>query len=376
MAATRVLVLNVGSTTVKFQVVDPASGGADVTDVVEDVGDGYDAAFGEVARRLTDAGLSAGDLLAVGHRVVHGGSVYSAPVVLDDDAIATIEGLSDLAPLHNPPAVAGIRAARSAYPSLPHVAVFDTAFFADLPPAAATYAVPREVAHELGLRRYGAHGTSHAYVSRTAAATAQRLGNDAARQIVLHLGGGASASAIRDGRPVETSMGLTPMEGLVMGTRSGDVDPGLVLRLLRSGRSVDEVDHLLNHDSGVLGLSGTRDFRDLEERLHAGDHDARRAFAVYVHRLRKYVGAYVAVLGGLDVLTFTAGVGEHRADLRSAVLADLAWAGIEVDPVLNASVGDGTGPWRISPDDADCLVLVVATNEEWEIARQTADLVG
>ncbi|GAA3827528.1 acetate kinase [Nocardioides panacisoli] len=361
---TTVLVINAGSSSVKFQVVDPATGEARTKGEVERVDeDGYDAALRSVTEQVEDAP----DLLAVGHRVVHGGSAFTRPTVLDDGVVDELERTSELAPLHNPAAVAGIRAARAAYPGLPHVAVFDTGFFADLPAEAATYAIDRDLAQRARLRRYGAHGTSHAFVSRAAASF---LGRDVTDvdQIVLHLGNGASAAAIRGGRPVDTSMGLTPLEGLVMGTRAGDLDPGLVLHLLHDGRSVAEVDELLNHRSGLLGLAGVSDFRDLLERRAAGDAAAGLAFDVYVHRLRKYVGAYLAVLGGADVVTFTGGVGEHAPLVRAAALTGLARLGIEVEPARNDAEADG--PRIISPDGAPTTVLVVPTDEEWEIARE------
>ena len=369
-----VLVVNAGSSTVKFQVVDPDTGEPRVKGIVERLEErGYDDAFRSVTDRLSADGIAPSDLAAVGHRVVHGGAVYTEPTLLDDDAVDVLEQVSELAPLHNPPAVAGIRAARAAYPDLPHVAVFDTAFFSDLPADAATYALDREVARDLSLRRYGAHGTSHAYVSRTAATF---LGRDPAEldQVVLHLGNGASATAIRRGRPVDTSMGLTPLEGLVMGTRSGDVDAGLLLHLLHLGWTRADLDQLLNHRSGLLGLAGASDFRDVEERRHAGDAEAALAFDVYVHRIKKYVGAYLALLGGADVVAFTGGVGEHSAALRAAALAGLERLGLAVDPVRNEAPGDG--PRVVSPDGAATTVLVVPTDEEWEIARQVTALLA
>ena len=250
------------------------------------------------------------DLLGVGHRVVHGGERYTQPTLIDDDVVAGIEELVELAPLHNPPALAGIRATSDAFPGLAQVAVFDTAFFAGLPAAAATYAVDRDIAVREGVRRYGMHGISHEYVAHE---TASYLGRplDQLRLIVLHLGNGASAAAIRNGRPVDTSMGMTPLEGLVMGTRGGDIDPGVLLHLLRRGHPVDELEDLLHHRSGLQGLAGHHDLRDLEAAIDDGDERARTAFDVYCHRLRKYIGAYLAVLGGADAVVFTAGVGQH-----------------------------------------------------------------
>ena len=322
--------------------------------------------FAQAGTQLEQAGL-----LAVGHRVVHGGAEFTAPVLVDADVLAGIRDLSELAPLHNPANVTGIEATTAAFPGVPEVAVFDTAFFADLPVAASTYALDRELAQRLKIRRYGFHGTSHQFVSGRAAALAGRDGLD---QIVLHLGNGASASAVHHGRAVETSMGLTPLEGLVMGTRSGDVDPGVLLHLLRvGGLSVDEVDATLNRQSGLLGLSGVSDMRDLTDRVDAGDTDARLALDVYCHRVRKYVGAYLAVLGRLDQLIFTAGVGENSAVVRAGIVAGLAGLGLSVDPDRNAVRSHE--PRVISPDGAPISVWVVSTNEELAIARAARSLV-
>jgi acetate kinase len=259
-------------------------------------------------------------------------------------------------------------------PDLPHVAVFDTAFFHDLPPAAATYAIDAEVAGSWHIRRYGFHGTSHQYVSEQAAAFLN-VPLESLSQIVLHLGNGASASAILGGRPVETSMGLTPMEGLVMGTRSGDVDPGVIFYLWRTaGMSVEDIEAMLNRRSGVRGLGGEIDFRVLHQRIESGDAAAQLAYDVYIHRLRKYVGAYLATLGSVDVITFTAGVGENDAAVRRDVLSGLTAFGIELDEHLNASPARTAR--RISPDGAPITVLVVPTNEELAIARACAGVLG
>ncbi len=264
--------------------------------------------------------------------------------------VTTLKELAALAPLHNPPpAVLGIEVARRVLPDLPHIAVFDTAFFHDLPSAAATYAMDRELAQRWDIRRYGFHGTSHQYVSQQAA---QFLDApiESLNQIVLHLGNGASASAIAGGRPVDTSMGFTPMEGLVMGgTRSGDIDPGVLIYLWRTaGMSVEEIETMLNRHSGMYGLGGEIDFRVVHERIESGDEAAQLAYEVYIHRLRKYVGAYLAVLGHTDVVTFTAGVGENDARVRRDALTGLAPLGIELDEHLNDSPARG-GARRISP---------------------------
>jgi len=388
-----VLVLNSGSSSMKFQLIDLATERPLASGLAERVGepagrvllqrdtgsrqwDGeirdHAKALDVVRTLLAEAGVDPDDgLIAVGHRVVHGGSVFSQPTLVDDDALEQIKELSVLAPLHNPANAAGIEQAGVAFPGVPQVAVFDTGFFVDLPTAAATYAIDRNVARTHRIRRYGFHGTSHQYVSQRVSGL---LGRDDVKQIVLHLGNGASASAVHSGRAVETSMGLTPLEGLIMGTRSGDLDPGVLLYLLRAGLSADEVDTLLNRRSGILGLSGVNDFRDLHKLVEDGDHWATLALDAYCHRLRKYVGAYTAVLGGLDALTFTAGVGENDVRVRAKVVEGLGVLGLSVDPERNAVRSNEARV--ISPDGAPVTVFVVPTNEELAIARATAALVG
>jgi acetate kinase len=378
-----VLVLNAGSSSLKYQLLVPETAEVSASGVIERIGESdsdvadHAAALAAMRSRLADDGvdLDAVQLRAVGHRVVHGGPDFSEPVLIDDDVVARIGALSPLAPLHNPAAVTGIEAARSQF-AVPHVAVFDTAFFSTLPPEASTYAVPRDLAQQHAIRRYGFHGTSHHFVSR---ASADLLGRpvDQLNQIVLHLGNGCSASAIRGGVAIETSMGLTPLQGLVMGTRSGDVDPGLHAFLSRQvGLSIDEIDDLLNKRSGLLGLSGVNDFRALGQRVDAGDEAARLAFDVFVHRLTHYVGAYLAHLGRLDVLVFTAGVGQNSPQVRAALADGLEGLGISVDPARNEAGGGGfSEPTVISPDGSPVVVAVVPTNEELAIARQAADLV-
>ena len=326
-------------------------------------------AFDEHGPHLTDA-----PPVAVGHRVVHGGARFFEPTVITPLVEINIDDLSTLAPLHNPGAVEGIIAAKKAFADVPHVAVFDTAFHQTLEPAAFTYAIDAEVAHRHRIRRYGFHGTSHKYVSETAAAF---LGRDNAelRQIVFHLGNGASVTAIDGGRSVDTSMGFTPLEGLVMGTRSGDLDPAVLFQLARRAEmSTDDLDRLLNKQSGLLGLAGVSDMRDVLEGRERGDERAALAFDVYIHRLKHYLGAYLAVLGGVDVISFTAGVGENAAAVRAAALAGAEWAGIELDAERNAA--RSAGPRVISTDRSRVTVLVVPTNEELEIARQTLEAIA
>lgn len=364
---TTVLVLNSGSSSVKYDLLQPDSGDSLASGVIEQVTD-----YGQALSAVFAALPSLDGLLAVGHRVVHGGNTLHRPTLIDDQTLAAIEELSPLAPLHNPPAVLGIKEARRVLPDLPHVAVFDTAFFHDLPPAAAEYAIDREVADTWKIRRYGFHGTSHRYVSEQAAVFLDAP-LDSLNQIVLHLGNGASASAIAGGRPIDTSMGLTPMEGLVMGTRSGDIDPGVIMYLWRTaGMSVEDIETMLNRRSGVFGLGGEIDFRALHKRIDAGDDAARLAYDVYIHRLRKYVGAYLALLGNTDVITFTAGVGENDAAVRRDALSGLATLGIEIDEQLNTAPERGAR--RISAERSPVTVLVIPTDEELAIARACLDV--
>ncbi|MBD0710696.1 MULTISPECIES: acetate kinase [unclassified Streptomyces] len=395
---TRVLVLNSGSSSVKYQLLDMNDGHRLAQGLVERIGEetsrlvhtplqgggkrertgpiaDHAAALKAVAEELAADGLGmdSPELAAIGHRVVHGGLRFTEPTVIDDAVLAEIERLVPVAPLHNPANLTGIRTAMALRPDLPQIAVFDTAFHSTMPEAAARYAIDVETADAHRIRRYGFHGTSHAYVSREAA---RLLGKEPSEvnMIVLHLGNGASASAVRGGRCVDTSMGLTPLEGLVMGTRSGDIDPAVTFHLKRvAGMSADEIDVLLNKKSGLVGLCGDNDMREIHRRIEEGDERAALAFDIYVHRLKKYIGAYYAVLGRVDAVVFTAGVGENAAPVRAAALAGLEGLGIEVDADLNA-VRSGEAR-LISPEKARVAVAVVPTDEELEIARQTFALV-
>jgi acetate kinase len=377
-----VLVLNAGSSSLKYQLIEPDSGESLAEGTVEQIGEpaspvaDHRAALQAAFEALSDEGIDLMNcgLAAVGHRVVHGGAVFYRPTVIDDKVVAQLTQLSMLAPLHNPPALQGIEVARTMLSDVPHVAVFDTAFFHNLPAAAATYAIDRELAQRWHIRRYGFHGTSHRYVSEQAVAFLG-LRWERTNQIVLHLGNGASASAISGGCPVDTSMGLTPLEGLVMGTRSGDIDPGIVSFLHRQAdMSVEDIESMLNHRSGLLGLAGVRDFRRLRELIESGDSAAQLAYDVFVHRLRKYVGAYLAVLGHTDVISFTAGVGENAAAVRLDALSGLEGLGIRIDEERNAE--RAKGPRRISADASAIAVLVVPTNEELTIARDCLIAIG
>jgi acetate kinase len=374
-----VLVLNSGSSSVKYAVVEPDSGEMVADGIIERIGEGavpdHAAALQAAFDQLAEAGQhhETLGLVAVGHRVVHGGPDLYRPTLVDDALIAKLDELSSLAPLHNPPSLLGIEVARKVLPDLPHIAVFDTAFFHDLPAAASTYAIDRDIAAQWRIRRYGFHGTSHQYVSEQAAEFLDvPLGS--LSQIVLHLGNGASASAIAGGRPVDTSMGLTPMEGLVMGTRSGDIDPGVITYLWRAAKmGVEEIETMLNRHAGMLGLSGEIDFRVVNQRIESGDESAQLAYDIYIHRLRKYIGAYLALLGTADVITFTAGVGENDAAVRRGALSGLAALGIVLDEHLNASPARAAR--RISADNSPITVLVIPTNEELAIARACVGVV-
>lgn len=377
-----VLVINSGSSSLKYQLVEPESGVAQAGGGIQQIGEpssrvaSHEEALRLAFEQMAESGvdLSPGALLAVGHRVVHGGKRFYRPTLIDDARIADLEKLSQLAPLHNPPAIQGIKVARKLLPDVAHIAVFDTGYFHHLPPAAATYAMDRDLAERYHIRRYGFHGTSHEYVSAQAAAFLHQP-LDELNQIVLHLGNGASASAIAGGRPVDTSMGLTPLEGLVMGTRSGDIDPGVISYLWRTAHmDVDAIESMLNNRSGVWGLAGERDFRKLRAMIESGDDAAQLAYDVFIHRLRKYIGAYLAVLGTTDVITFTGGIGENVAAVRRDAMAGLEGLGIMLDEGRNLSAGNRAQ--RISADDSPIAVLMVPTNEELAIARDCASLLA
>ncbi|MBF6186822.1 MULTISPECIES: acetate kinase [Nocardia] len=392
-----VLVLNSGSSSIKYQLVDPETGEVSAAGLVERIGEddsaiehrcgartiGHEgripdhrAGLERVFEMFAETGfdLAGAGLRAVGHRVVHGGEMFHEPTLVTDEVVAAIADFAELAPLHNPANVTGIENARRLLPGVPQVAVFDTAFFHGLPDAAKTYAIDAKIAAEYGIRRYGFHGISHEYVSGR---VAEVLDRDPARlrQIVFHLGNGASASAVRGGSPIDTSMGLTPLEGLVMGTRGGDLDPGILGHLARAaGFDVDRIDKLLNREAGLKGMAGVNDFRELRRLIDEGDAAAKLAYDVYVHRLRRYLGAYLIALGGVDAITFTAGVGENSADVRADALAGLENFGIAVDPARNTAKDRGAKV--ISPPAAPVTVLVVPTNEELAIARAADRLVA
>ncbi len=391
-----VLVINSGSSSIKFQIVDPnadASAEPFISGLVEQIGEPSgritikhegqkyvvqkEVASHSVGLKETFALLDAKgigpthlDLIAAGHRVVHGGMIFSEPELILDPVVEQIRNLIPLAPLHNPANIDGIEVARTLLPDIAHVAVFDTGFFRDLPPAAAIYAINAEVSEKNLIRRYGFHGTSHEFVSSQVPDIIGR-DPDHTRQIVLHLGNGASASAVANGQPVDTSMGLTPLAGLVMGTRSGDIDPGIIFHLSRQGGlSIDEIDNLLNRQSGVKGLSGVNDFRELRAMIEDENPNAWLAYNVYLNQLRRFIGSYMVALGRVDAITFTAGVGENDKFVRADALDNLQMYGIEIDPERNDLPNDG--PRIISTDASTVKVLVVPTNEELAIAQKAA----
>jgi acetate kinase len=393
----KLLVLNCGSSSLKYNLFDTADEGNDARGVVERIGaDGTRhtsrSSRGEVIRELakgdhqeaiasmvevltadgTGVLGSTDEVSAVGHRVVHGGEKFSNPVVITPEVLEDIEALSELAPLHNPVNAAGIRAAKELFPNAPHVAVFDTAFHHTIPPYAYLYGLPYKHYERHGIRRYGFHGMSHAYVALKAAQFLKRPYNEL-RIITCHLGNGASICAVNHGRSVDTSMGFTPAEGLVMGTRCGDVDPAALTHLMRSeGMSHRALDELINKESGLKGLSGvSNDVREIEKAAEDGNHRALLALKTFCYRVRKYVGAYVAAMGGLNVVVFTGGIGQGGVGVRSLACQGLACMGITIDEAKNRATHGSAEVQDISTKDAPVRVLVVPTDEERMIARET-----
>jgi len=392
----RVLTVNCGSSSLKFDVVDVKKG----TEGISRFGSGEVSRIGHESRCVLEAGArverdqSVGDhaqafraavamlreadlgegIGAIGHRVVHGGSSFRHPVRVDENVVRDIEAASELAPLHNGPALSAIRAAAGEMGELPMVATFDTAYYADLPEVAATYALPQDLSEKYGIRRFGFHGLAHRYMVERYQALHPEL--KSLRLITLQLGNGCSATASLDGRPLDTSMGFTPLEGLIMGTRSGDLDPSIPLFLARrNGMSVEAVERLLNQESGLLGLSGrSNDMRDLLEAEAAGDARAGMAVEAFCFRIQKYVGAYLAVLGGADAIVFGGGIGEHSAEVRRRVCLGLQWAGLNLD--VDANLADAPGDRRISGDGSEIEVWVLAVDEASVIARDTATVLG
>ncbi|MDN5963925.1 MAG: acetate kinase, partial [Actinomyces sp.] len=392
------LVINSGSSSVKYQLIDPVTGHSIAQGLVERIGESqghiqhrysqkvvdlnepvpdHGAGLREVLRLFEEVGpaLADANIVAVGHRIVQGGRYFDGPALIDARVHGLIKELADLAPLHNPAHLKGIDVAQELLPDIPHVAVFDTAFFQKLPPESSTYALDRETAEKYSIRRYGAHGTSHQFVSSKVSSI---LGARDLKQIVLHLGNGASASAIVGSQAVDTSMGLTPLEGLMMGTRTGDIDPAVVFHLQRvGGMTFEEIDTLFNKKSGFKGLTGESDMRVIWEMIASHDRDtrarARLAMDVYINRLVKYIGAYTAEMGGVDVLTFTAGIGENDIGVRREICEHLAPFGVILDEEANnVHVRE---PITITQRGSSVRVMVVPTNEELAIAKQALTLV-
>lgn len=367
----RILVVNAGSSSLKYQLLDLPAGDLLAKGTIERVEDHRDA-IATMLSNIADAGIEISSITGVGHRVVHGGSIFPEATRIDEDALRGIESLVPLAPLHNAAHLLGIRAMLAALPAVPNVAVFDTAFHATIPPHAYTYAIDRQTAVEYGIRRYGFHGSSHRYVTRR---TAELLGVpvDEVNLVICHIGNGASVTAVQGGKSVDTSMGLTPLEGLVMGTRSGDIDPGVVFHLAREANySIAELDGLLNRRSGMLGLAGDPDMREVWAKIDAGDTAAREAMDVYCYRLRKYIAAYFGVVPNLHAVVFTAGVGENDHGVREESITPLAHLGLTIDPAANLNRKGGDR--FIDQGPAATRVMVVATNEELEIALETLEV--
>ena len=389
------LVLNTGSSSLKFGLFDAEVSDASVhgsinwhgaeAELTVQVGDGPPTkhkcatsdpggAATQAIRTILDSGVDAKTIAGVGHRIVHGGIKFQASIRIDAAVEADIHQLTELAPLHNPPALAGLASAQKLLPDVPQVAVFDTAFFKDLPPESITLPVPRRWTDDWGIRRFGFHGISHSYCASHAP---EILGKpaDSLRLVVCHLGNGCSASAIRGGKPIDTSMSFTPLDGLMMGTRSGSIDPGVILYLLKEGKiDRDGIDDSLNHESGLIGVSGVAsDYQQVEAAANAGNDRARLALAIYVARVRATIGAMAATLGGIDALVFAAGVGEHSSTFRATACAHLDFMGIRLDPTLN----DGRPvDADIAAPDSTARVLVIHTREELVIAREVKRVLG
>ncbi len=384
-APSTVLVVNAGSSSLKVKLVSQGWSGlveriggdakvrVNSADISSDAVENHEDAFRVLLRHLSSH-IPLETVTAVGHRVVHGGERYTEPTLLTDEVVDDLEALVPLAPLHNPANLAGVRAARRLLPYVPQVAVFDTAFHATLPPSAFLYGLPLEFYTEQGIRRYGFHGTSHDYVTRRAA---ELLGESRAdlRLVSLHLGNGSSAAAVAGGRSVDTSMGFTPLSGLLMGTRTGDIDPGVLLYLLQNGMEASKLDTLLNKRSGLLGLSGvSNDMRDVRRAAEAGNKAAREAVAVFCYRIRKTIGTYAAAMSGLDAVIFTGGIGENDAQTREEAVAGLGFLGLTLDEERNRAGGEGGTGRDVSAAGSSVKTFIVPTDEEGEIARATLKL--
>ena len=396
-----ILVINCGSSSIKYRIFNLSDYTILASGLIEKIGDsdsrlshswlkaenrneqisesrpvpdhrnGFDWIVDVIAKTSSDRDST---LLGIGHRVVHGGEVFREPTLINDEVITAIQEVSSLAPLHNPANLVGIQVARERRPDVPQVAVFDTAFHQTMPPEAYHYALPKELYDNLHIRKYGFHGTSHHYVAKIAA---EHLGKalDTLNMITLHLGNGASATAIRGGNSVDTSMGMTPMEGLVMGTRCGDMDPAIHFHLIReTGKTLDELERMLNQESGLKGICGENDMREITRLANSGDEDAQRAIDITCYRIRKYIGAYSAILGTVDLLVFTGGVGENSAIIRRGCCNSLEHQGMVMDHIKNEAHSGGIS--EIQGENSSVKIIVIPTDEEREIAIQTHKLIS
>jgi acetate kinase len=390
----KILVINAGSSSIKYQLFEMPQEQVLARGLLEKIGEetsklthSFDSKTHKIKTKAADhsAGMKLildtltapqigvikdiSEITAVGHRVVHGGEAFTDSVIIDQKVIDSIEKFADLAPLHNPPNLTGIKAARKALPNAVQVACFDTAFHTTIPKTAYIYALPYEIYEKFRVRRYGFHGTSHRYVARRCAALMGRDKYDI-NVITCHLGNGCSITAVKAGKSVDTSMGLTPLEGLVMGTRSGDFDPAILFYLSEKGYSTEELNNMCNKKSGLLGISGvSNDMRNLCEQAQAGNERAKLAFDIFCYRIKKYIGAYTAALGKLDAIVFTGGIGENAPDVRAQVCCELDQIGVNIDPVANVEINRTEG--LITSADSRVKVFVIPTNEELAIALDT-----
>jgi acetate kinase len=398
----KILVLNCGSSSIKYQLFDMEDETVMASGLVERVGEplgqlshkkrpdtpdestvikeepiaDHKTGLLKIIELITDKDHGVvndtSEISAAGHRVVHGGERFQAPALIDHKVIKAIEATIPLAPLHNPANLVGIRVAQTLIPRASQVAVFDTAFHQTMPPRAYHYSLPYEYYEELGVRRYGFHGTSHSYVAKEAAGLMNKPLQEL-NLMTIHLGSGASTCAIEKGRSVDTSMGMTPVAGIIMGTRSGNIDPGIITYLAKcKGMSIEELDHVLTHESGLKGICGLNDMRDIHRKASEGDSRAKLALDMFVYRIKKYIGNYLAVLGQLDGIVFTAGIGEHDMVIRQRCCEKLEQLGIVLDPEKNRSPHDG--PLQINKPESSVAIFVIPTNEELEIAQQTKEL--
>ena len=393
----KILVVNCGSSTLKFQLIDSETEEVSASGLCERIGLGgsitykkegekyqeevpfpdHGVAIQKVLDTLLDGEIgvlkSLSEINAIGHRLVHGGEKFASSVVIDEEVIKAIESCNDLAPLHNPANLLGVRACQKVMPGIPNVAVFDTAFHQTMPPKAYLYGLPKEYYKKYGVRRYGFHGTSHSFVShRLAELAGLDIGNS--KMIVCHIGSGASISAIKNGESIDTSMGMTPLEGLLMGTRSGDIDPAIIEFICsKEGISVGEMTEIIKKKSGALGVSGvSSDFRDLIEEMENGNEDAKNAVDIMIYRIIKYIGAYFVALDGADAIALTAGIGENNAMVRERIMKGLAAIGVVPDLEANAESGR---EHILTKPESKVAVWVIPTNEELAIARETVRLV-